>query len=940
MNSDDKVNPTLEEHDENEPHDDAEMLGAQEPLDINETAEPAAENTDARELAQDETRIEDLNLAQLLGRLLRSPRDTWRRASLALAGQEPIPAPATALVNSNADQPRQPGRALSQRFADALRQPQRLQLLLFALALVSALIGTNALLGRPGAVRSAENTLQLGAPFLWLGFFIWLLGEAVGNSEQLRQRWRRMSRRERRKWTARILPVVIWLSALQSLSASMAVATSQSFDFLLDTAVRFLLGFALWHLFNFVAAQDKTRIDENPISTQQDTEATPEQLAEPGAAPGPAMRDTLSATQPRALWAQIGKRRLSLAAFSALASAALWFNTGGNRIEPPFILLWIISSLSWSLVFAPGNWHVFDWATARIDRLRRIDWQGERWFIVIFVLIMALGISFRFTRLDSVPREMTSDHVEKIQDAYRVSTGDYKIFFPNNGGREPVQMYLIAMLSALPGLGFDFFTLKFLAALESALTLPLLYWMGSELLGGRRARFNKVAALLLVALVAASYWHVIISRQGLRIPFTPAVTAVLLVYLSRAMRFNRRGDYIKAALALGFGLYTYQAVRMLPVLIIIGLIFAIWMRAAGWREKLRYLLHLSILVFISLMVFLPMLHFWLDYPNSFWMRASTRILGDHLAFSTVEQAIEALRANVPFFMHNMRNALLMYNWKGDIGWFNGAAEHPVLDTVTGAFLILGAAAWLAKMIKSRDPVICFMPIVVLVMLLPTVLSLAHPQANPSNSRALGTVPIIYLFAALPLAMLALRLKETFTGRKGAILALVFALGVVLSANHQNRGIYFERYAPAYLGPAFPHSVAGEVVRGFTNSGGAIGNVWSVGFPFWWDYRALGIEAGYALWPNDMYPMEDLPIKLEHALQRSDRYRLDPNRDLLFLYNPADEQTAQRLREWFPQGRALTVQTYQPEDSFVLYRVPSLGESGFADFLAQDEAYHG
>ena len=47
-------------------------------------------------------------------------------------------------------------------------------------------------------------------------------------------------------------------------------------------------------------------------------------------------------------------------------------------------------------------------------------------------------------------------------------------------------------------------------------------------------------------------------------------------------------------------------------------------------------------------------------------------------------------------MKNVRNALLMFNWKGDIGWFNGAPEYPMLDIFTGAFLILGAAAWLVR----------------------------------------------------------------------------------------------------------------------------------------------------------------------------------------------------------------------------------------------------
>ena len=889
-----------------------------------------SQNTQIAEEAPPETSIEDLTLDQLLSRFARAPKLTWQHTRRAIAGAESMPAAANltgeqAHVDAARRATARPGTA---RIAGALRQRQNLQLLIFFLALVSAVIGTNALLGPEGSIRSPEDTLEIGAPFLWIGFFAWLIGEAVGSADNLRSCWGQLSRLDRMRWSARIIPVALWLASLQALSASMVVSQEQSFEFLLMAAGRLVAGLIFWHLLDFVAWRIKTRLPAIPATTSESSGSSQSVSAPP------------SPTISLPLRERIGKRRVSLALFSALASAALWLNTSGNRIEPPFILLWILSSFSWAMVFAPSNWNAFECMTEWIDRWRRIDWQGKRWLIAALALIMLLGLSFRYTRLHSVPPEMTSDHVEKIQDAYRVSTGDYQIFFPNNGGREPVQMYLLSLLATLPGLGFDFYTLKFLAVLESVLTLPLLFWMGRELLGGDRSRFNTVVALLLMALVAASYWHVIISRQGLRIPLTPAVTALLLIYLSRAMRRNRRSDYVKAALALGFGIYTYQAVRMLPVMIVIGVFFAIWMRASSWRQRWRYLFHLAILVFVSLMVFLPMLHFWLEYPNDFWMRTSTRILGAQYSHATLDQAIASLRENAPVFMRNIRDALLMYNWKGDIGWFNGAPERPVLDTLTGAFMILGAAAWLARMIKSRDPVVWFMPVVLLVMLMPTVLSLAHPEANPSNSRALGSLPIVYLFAALPVAMMALGLQRMFKGGNGKLVAIAFGVGVVLLANHQNGETYFDRYATAYLDPSFPHSEAGRIVRGFANSDGAIGNVWSLGFPFWWDYRALGIEAGYPLWRNDMHPIESLPIKLQEALQRTGEDRLDLNRDLLFIFNPADEQAWQHFRAWFPQGRAMTVQSYHPEDRFVLYRVPRLGTEEWAALLARDGGAQG
>ena len=856
--------------------------------------------------------------------LLSSPSRTWRHLKRILDSTQteqasvapatlPRPGPRSDVSPRVRALPR-PNLAGSRVFS-----AERVRLLLYVSALALALIGNSALLGPPGISRTPENTLNIGAPYLAMAICVWLLAELYGHRQELTAGWRQFDRIARAKWIIRALPGLMLIAALSSLADSMTATPTTSSGHLLDAVFRFLAGLGLWIAIEFVARRPRER-DSAPTHAARSPEKIKGDAAE-----------TLPYRTPLAL--RISRGRLALVPILAVSSILVWINTGGNQIAPQVILLWIVSSLLWATLFAPAGWNLWEFLSDKIDLWRRIRWREQRWAIVAFVLILVLGISFRVTELDAIPPEMTSDHVEKIRDGYRVSQGDYKIFFPNNGGREPLQMYLLAAAANLPGLGFDLFTLKVIAVVESLLTLPVLFWMGLELTGGSRKRYNFTLALLLTALVAVSYWHVIITRQALRIPLTPLVTALLLIYLARAMRHNRRSDFVKAGLILGFGLYMYQAMRMLPVLVIAGLATALLLRRIDWRERVRYLLHLAVLVFVSFVVFLPMLHYSIEDPSHFWMRTTTRILGDDLGFATMEQAEAALRANVSVFMNNVRNALLMFNWRGDIGWFNGAPQHPVLDIMTGSFLILGVAAWLVRMLKTRDPVTWFMPIVILIMLLPTILSLAHPDANPSNSRALGAAPAIYLVAALPIAILAQQLQRAFAGRRGKRLAVLICVGIVLFANQRNAETYFEGYADAYIGPSFPHSQAGEILKGFIESDGAPGNAFSVGFPFWWDYRALGIVAGYPMWPNDGWPIERLPEKLAGALRRADEFRLLPERDLLFFHNVNDQDTKARLNEWFPNGRELVVQSYHPEDQFVLYRVPALGQSGWETFVA-------
>ncbi len=244
--------------------------------------------------------------------------------------------------------------------------------------------------------------------------------------------------------------------------------------------------------------------------------------------------------------------------------------TSNNQFTTLGVVMWVASTVLWVIVFAPAEWSVGAFVTAiRGIRLPR------GWTLITLVGIMVVAGLFRFTNLNGIPSEMTSDHVEKILDSQRILDGNPQVFFPNNGGREPIQFYLMAIISQLPGLGLNFFTLKFLTVVEGLICIPVLWWMGREIIGEDEPELGNVVGLLLAALVAVSYWHTMLSRLGLRIVLTVIVTGLLMIFLSRAMRRNRRGDFIKAGLVLGIGVYAYQATRMLPVVVVAGVVLAI-----------------------------------------------------------------------------------------------------------------------------------------------------------------------------------------------------------------------------------------------------------------------------------------------------------------------------------------------------------------------------
>jgi hypothetical protein len=428
---------------------------------------------------------------------------------------------------------------------------------------------------------------------------------------------------------------------------------------------------------------------------------------------------------------------------------------------------------------------------------------------------------------------------------------------------------------------------------------------------------------------------------------TPLFAALLLIFLMRAMRHNRRGDFIVAGLVLGVSLYTYQAARMLPFVVVVGIGMMMLRNIRRGEVLRRYLGHLMLLVLVSFFVFIPLFRFSQDYPEIFWMRANGRILGTPvieevnasgevvMRDATMEERVDAFKENMAILADNIRRAVLMYNWQGDEAWFHGIPHHPVMDIFTGGLLVVGTGAWLVLIFRYRDPVHILIPIMAFIMLLPSALSIGRPSENPSATRSTGSLPPVYLLAAFPLALAVKRIREaTSGGTAGAVISVGAAGAVIMSAFASNMDLYFDDYRDVYRTSTWPYSEPGQMLRGFAMSDGSYGNAFMISYSYWWDYTIVGMEAGILDWPNGintgLVTVEDF---VRDAFACSGRtYPLDPDKDLLFFYHYQDDDSEEKLREWFPQGNSTLIESYQESYNYKIYRVPALGIRGFQDFI--------
>ena len=853
--------------------------------------------------------LEDLTLVELVELWIRKPIRTCRALRAALsAAPAPAPSSPVAAPSESSASGRAP-LSLKSPLKGRLRQASTIQLLTYGIAFACALAGAVLFRGGEYAPRAADYSIRAGAPFLWLGFLLWLAAEVLGSSAQLQTRWRGFDRWARMRWGARLLPCLIWILALFRLTASMTARPDEATGLALSAFVWFLAGGLLWGMIELIYWRARRRV-----------------------APMDGAPSLIQYRQPirRSVTAEISWLRKLLIGLAVLCSLVVWTNTSGNRIEPPIIGLWLVSAMLWAFVFAPLRWNLLDWASKWIDAASRFRPSKHRWTIAALLLVLLAGGAFRFYELESIPAQMFSDLVEKIQDAYKIHhLDDYRIFMDNIGGREPLHFYLLSILASQPGMEFNHFALKLMSALESLITLPIIFWLGVEVMGKRRRSLGLLVGLLAAALVAVSFWHAMLGRQGMRISLAPLFSALTAVYLVRALRSNRRSDFVKAGLALGFGLMGYQAVRMLPLAVVAGVAVAFLLVKQSWRQRLSYLLNLCVLAFVSFMVFLPLFHYWMQEPDNYMRRTNTRIFGD--LPTTSEERAAFLQESIPIFMSHVRKTALVYFYYGDSTWVSGVADEPAMDPLTAACFLLGVAAWLSMALKTRDPVIVFVPIYLASMLLPTTLALSFPIEVPSFIRASGAIPPSYLIAALPVAVFCRLLCKLLSGRLGVILAVAVVGGGIAAANHYNTRLYFGEFQDNFVRASMPHAQAGKILRGFAESDGGYGNAFVLASPHWWDTRAVGIEAGVMFWDSGG-EAASVPRILERGLQREPKFRLRPERDLLFFYARHNEDALPLLSHWFPNGRQLEITVQPAHRSFYVYRAQAMGADRMRDFL--------
>ncbi len=244
--------------------------------------------------------------------------------------------------------------------------------------------------------------------------------------------------------------------------------------------------------------------------------------------------------------------------------------------------------------------------------------------------------------------------------------------------------------------------------------------------------------------------------------------------------------------------------RIVPVVVV--LLFGLYLlfpSARGKRQQV--ILGLIILALVSFAVFIPLLRYAVDDPQMFAFRALTRI-------STVEQEFPAPASQV--FLQNLWKSMIMFFWNNGNIWVHSVTNRPALDVVSAVFLFFGMGITAWRAIRQRSWVDAILFVSIPLFMLPSILSLAFPDENPSLNRSGGAIIPVFITAAIGMDALFTTLIKGMKSQAGKILGFGMISIILILMATQNYDLIFRQFKNQFNGGAWNTSQLGSVIRDF------------------------------------------------------------------------------------------------------------------------------
>lgn len=455
----------------------------------------------------------------------------------------------------------------------------------------------------------------------------------------------------------------------------------------------------------------------------------------------------------------------------------------------------------------------------------------KRFAALLLFIVFIIAAFLRLYNITEAPPGLYPDEAMNGNNALEaLSTGQFKIFYPENNGREGffinIQALSVAALGnepwALRGVSalFGIFTVLGVFFLTRELFLPIRKSHEEEGAAPHMERHEKIA-ILAAFLIATSFWHINFSRIGFRAimaPFFMTWGTYLTLLAGRKLReFTDRQQAASVKLELGapsvfavpkektywgMNLYTvlytgaagfifglgfnsYIAYRIMPI--VPFAIFVYWFFAMKNSRK-ELLRAFAIFVALALLALLPLIWHFAANPQDFFGRTSQISI-----FSTEHPIFELIT--------NIGKTLGMFFAQGDMNWRHNVSGRAELFWPVAIMFLMGILSaihvvWelLVRIIKRTSPETTE----------PSTTSAYASPAEYASPLALLVPLLWFLVAMLPVVISA-------EGIPHALRAILMIPAVFILAGAG--GIWLYEHLTAFAKGADPESTWSHVKEG-------------------------------------------------------------------------------------------------------------------------------
>jgi hypothetical protein len=290
----------------------------------------------------------------------------------------------------------------------------------------------------------------------------------------------------------------------------------------------------------------------------------------------------------------------------------------------------------------------------------------KTWWLLLLILIIATFL--RTYHLKTTPPGLYPDEAMNGSNALEaLRTHEFKVFYPENNGREGLFMNVQALFMKWTGTR-EPWTLRFPAAIFGILTVLGTFFFARELF--RRDDIGLLASFLL----ATSFWHINFSRIGFRAITASFFLVWALYFFLKAVRSRPAAAYLNAAIGgifFGLGFYSYISYRAMPLLFLAFIPF--FRKSAGFYKKT------AVFIVLTFIIAAPIGWYFLKHPADFFGRTT------QVAVTASSHPLRDLGANIV-------KTIGMLDFRGDGNWRHNYANRPEL------FFPVGILFWIGVMI--------------------------------------------------------------------------------------------------------------------------------------------------------------------------------------------------------------------------------------------------